>query len=147
MKHSRLPLLTLALASLSAWLAAPAEAGMTSCQLHYQLSGWSAIVKQYRGSGTVRCDNGQSAPVLLEVKGGGITFGKSTIEDGRGTFSAVNSIDEVFGTYASAGGHGGVTRSAEGWIMTKGEVSLTLSGTGRGFDVGVSFGSFEIRRR
>jgi hypothetical protein len=31
--------------------------------------------------------------------------------------------------------------------MTKGEVSLGLSGTGRGWDLGVSFGKFKITRQ
>jgi hypothetical protein len=31
-------------------------------------------------------------------------------------------------------------------VLTKGEVSLSLSGRGRGMDVGVAFGSFEIKR-
>ena len=30
--------------------------------------------------------------------------------------------------------------------MTKGEVSLALSGTGRGWDLGVAFGRFTIKR-
>ena len=147
MKTYRAPIARLAasIAVLSA--AAPARAEMTGCELHYELSGWSAIVKQYRGSGTVSCENGESAPVTLEVRGGGITFGKSSIEEGRGTFSAVRGIDEVFGSYVAAGGHGGATKSAEAWVMTKGEVSLTLTGSGHGVDVGFSFGSVEIRRR
>jgi hypothetical protein len=31
-------------------------------------------------------------------------------------------------------------------VMTKGEVSLALSGTGRGFDLGVAFGALTISR-
>ena len=31
--------------------------------------------------------------------------------------------------------------------MTKGEVSLALSGTGKGWDVGISFGEFVITKR
>jgi hypothetical protein len=140
---------TLLLVPIAALLgsAGTVAAQTTTCELRYELSGWSAIVKQYRGSGTVTCQNGESARVTLEVTGGGITFGKSSIEDGRGTFSAVRGIDEVFGGYVAAGGHGGATQSAEAWVMTKGEVSLTLTGTGRGVDVGFAFGSFEIRRR
>ena len=105
-------LATLTMATLFLGLAAPSAEAMTTCRLQYELSGWSLIVKQYRGSGTVRCDDGESARVTIEALGGGITVGKSSIEDGRGTFSEVRSIEEVFGSYAAAGGHGGATKSA-----------------------------------
>ena len=62
----------------------------------------------------------------------------------RGRFSAVESIEEIYGSYAEAGGHAGVTRSAEGRVMTKGEVSLSLGGNGRGVDLGFAFGAFII---
>ena len=38
-------------------------------------------------------------------------------------------------------------RSAKAQVVTKGEVSLALSGTGKGWDVGVAFGSLVIKRR
>ena len=116
------------------------------CTLSYSVKGWSFIYKEYRGSGTVNCANGQSAAVQIVARGGGLTFGRSEIH-GRGRFSEVYSIDEVFGTFVEAAGHAGVTRSAEGRAMTKGTVSLALSGTGRGVDLGASFGGFTIRRK
>ncbi len=127
-------------------LASPALAGMTTCRMNYNLKGWSFIYKQYKGSGTVTCENGQSARVRIVSRGGGLTVGKSEISGGIGRFSGVTGIDEVYGTYAAVDGHAGATRSAEGWAMTKGEVSLTLSGTGRGFDLGVALSGFTIKR-
>ena len=75
-----------------------------------------------------------------------MTFGKSEIDNGRGIFSKVKDISEIFGTYVAADVHVGATKSVEGWVMSKGEVSLALSGKGRGFDLGFSFGTFTIKR-
>lgn len=128
-------------------LAAPAAAGMTSCKLHYNLKGWSFIYKQYKGGGTVTCENGQSAKVSIVTKGGGLTAGKSEIDDGVGVFSEVADISEIFGTYVAASAGAAATKAAEGQAMTKGEISLALSGTGRGMEIGVSFGSFTIEKK
>jgi hypothetical protein len=133
----------LVVATAALFLAIPASAEMTTCKMTFILSGWSAFYKTYKGSGTVTCTNGQSARVRIVSKGGGLTFGKSEIE-GRGTFSAARDISEIFGSYVATGAHAGATKSVEVWSMTKGEVSLALSGKGRGVDVGFSFGSFTI---
>jgi hypothetical protein len=83
----------------------------------------------------------------LKARGGGLTFGKSTIDDGRGEFSSVSDISELIGSYASAEAHAGAVKSAKAQVVTKGEVSLALSGTGSGWDVGVAVGNFIISRR
>lgn len=116
------------------------------CQMRYEMSGWSAFFKTASGHGTVTCNNGQRMSVRLSAKGGGITFGRSSIEDGRGEFSGVRDIGEIIGSYVSAEAHAGAVRSAKGQVVTKGEVSLALSGTGRGWDLGVAFGKFTIER-
>ena len=116
------------------------------CEMSFTLKGWSAFYKTASGTGTIKCSNGQSAKVKLEAKGGGFTFGKSSIEDGRGEFSDVHSIEEVIGTYAAAEAHAGAVKSAKATVMTKGEVSLALSGKGRGWDLGVAFGKLTISR-
>ena len=90
---------------------------------------------------------GQTASVKLEARGGGITAGKSTIEDGTGEFSNVKNIDEVFGSYANSEAHAGAVKSSDAQAMTKGEVSLALHGKGRGWDLGVAFGKFTITRQ
>lgn len=125
----------------------PATAEMTSCKLAYGLKGWSIFYKNYTGSGRVTCQNGQSVDVDIVAKGGGLTIGKSVVDHGIGAFSEVKSIREIFGTYLAISGHAGATKSVEGWAMTKGEVSLALSGQGRGFDLGFSVGGFTILKK
>ena len=98
------------------------------------------------GSGTVTCDNGQSMPVRIETKGGGLSFGKTRINDGRGEFSGVHSIDDVLGTYVTAEAHAGAGKSSKAQAMTKGDVSLALAGKGEGWNIGVAFGKFVISR-
>lgn len=134
-----------ALAALLA--AAPAAARDTACRLDFDMSGWSVFYKTASGTGRVSCDNGQSMAVRIEARGGGLTVGKSEIRGGRGEFSAVDSINEVLGTYASAEAHAGVVKSSKAQVMTKGEVSLALAGTGEGVDLGVAFGAFTIEAR
>jgi len=133
-----------------AMLALPATAtagGRIKCKLTFQMSGWSVFYKESSGTGTIKCSNGQSMAVKLRAKGGGLTVGKSTIDDGHGDFSGVNNISELLGTYASAEAHAGAVESAKAQVVTKGEVSLALSGTGTGWDVGVAVGNFTISRR
>jgi hypothetical protein len=123
---------------------ANAAAANVTCHLTFTMSGWSAFYQTASGSGTIKCSNGQSMGVKLSAKGGGLTFGKSSIEDGKGEFSAVNSISELLGSYVSAEAHAGAVKSAKAEVMTKGEVSLALSGTGRGWDLGIAFGKLTI---
>ena len=127
-------------------MGATADANV-SCKLSFQMSGWSVFYKESNGSGTIRCSNGQSMAVKLQAKGGGLSFGKSTIDDGRGDFSGVSNINELIGTYGSAEAHAGAVKSSKAQVVTKGEVSLALSGTGRGWDLGVAVGNFIISRR
>jgi hypothetical protein len=129
--------------------AAPAPlsaAANVTCKLQFTMEGWSAFYKTASGSGTVKCSNGQSMTVKMEARGGGLTVGKSKIENGQGQFSAVESINELLGTYVAAEAHAGAVKSAKAQVMTKGEVSLALSGTGRGWDLGIAFGSLAISR-
>ena len=141
-------LVTCLLAAMLAAVAPTARAaGPVDCKLHFNMSGWSAFYKTLSGSGTVSCDNGQRMAVSIRSKGGGLTFGKSRIENGVGEFSGVNSIREVLGTYASAEAHAGAVKSASAQVVTKGDISLALSGKGEGWDLGVAFGNFFISER
>lgn len=126
----------------------PAHAsGEISCKLTFQLSGWSVFYKTASGSGTISCSNGQSMRVKLRAKGGGLTFGKTKIDDGRGKFTGVYDIREVLGHYATAEAHAGAEDSAaKAQVMTKGNVSLALTGKGSGWNLGVAFGAFIIER-
>lgn len=132
----------------AASLASPAHAaGNISCELRYNLSGWSLIYKTASGTGTIACDNGVRLPVRLSVKGGGLTIGRSKIVDGRGQFSGAYSVNDLYGTYAAVGAHAGVVRSSGAQAMTKGDISLALAGTGQGWDLGVDGAAFTISRR
>lgn len=122
------------------------DAKRIDCTMTFTLKGWSAFYKTAKGTGTVSCDNGKTANVTIKSKGGGLTFGKSEILNGHGKFSDVASMDELFGSYAEGGAHAGVVKSASAQVLTKGEVSLALSGTGSGVDIGIDFGKFTIER-
>jgi hypothetical protein len=121
--------------------------GPVDCKLHFSMSGWSAFYKTLSGSGTVSCDNGQRMAVDIRSKGGGLTFGKSRIENGIGEFSGVRDIHDIPGTYAAAEAHAGAGKSAHAQVVTKGDISLALSGKGEGWDLGVAFGNFIISGR
>lgn len=137
-------------AVLAAGLSVPAavagDSGELECKMTYSLKGWSAFYKTSKGEGTVTCSNGQSMAVEIKTDGGGITFGKSEIKNGTGKFSAVSKIDDVLGSYADAEAHAGAVKSSSARVLTKGEVSLALAGTGSGVDIGLDVGKFTISR-
>lgn len=116
------------------------------CKLDYSLKGWSAFYKTAKGDGTIKCSNGASLAVELKSEGGGLTFGKSEIKNGTGKFSSVASIDDLLGSYADAQAHAGAGKSSSAQVLTKGEVSLALAGTGNGVDLGIDFGKFTISK-
>jgi len=115
-----------------------------SCHLDFSLSGWSAFYQTASGKGVVKCDNGQTLPVRINIKGGGLTFGKSSTKDGHGVFSGVYNINEVLGHYAYSQAHAGAVKEANAMALTKGSVSLALTGLGHGWSIGVDFGAFII---
>ena len=121
-------------------------AGLIDCTLRFSVAGWSLFYKTASGNGTVSCSNGQRAAVTIRSKGGGLTVGKSRITDGRGEFSGVRGIGDVFGTYVTAEAHAGASRSSKAQVMSKGNVSLAMAGTGEGWDLGIAFGKFVISR-
>lgn len=142
------PLPALVLGALLAFAAPSARAGgPIECHLTYSMSGWSVFYKTSAGEGTVSCSDGQRLPVSISAKGGGLTFGKSRIDNGVGEFSGVYNIRDVLGGYASAEAHAGAGKSTKAQVVTKGSVSLALTGRGSGWDLGVSFGSFIISAR
>jgi hypothetical protein len=133
--------------SLAAVASVGAEAkGTTVCNMDYTLKGWSAFYKTSSGSGTITCENGQTAKVKISAKGGGLTAGKSEVREGHGKFSEVSDIKELFGSYANASAAAGAVKSSEAQALTKGEVSLALAGKGTGVELGISFGKFTITR-
>jgi hypothetical protein len=117
---------------------------LVECTMNFDLKSWSAFYKSSKGDGTINCDNGQTAKVLIRAKGGGITFGKSDVVNGTGNFTGVRRMNELFGSYAQSEVHAGAGKSAAAQALTKGNISLALSGTGHGVDLGFAFGKFTI---
>ena len=126
--------------------AASVAAASVKCTMTFEMKGWSVFYKTASGTGNIKCSNGQSAAVKLKATGGGLTFGKSSIENGKGEFTSVTGIDEALGSYIEAEAHAGAVKSSKASVMTKGEVTLALSGTGRGWDLGIAFGKLTISR-
>jgi hypothetical protein len=143
----RISSLSLLLLAATAALPLGAAGKTTKCEMKYTLEGWSAFYKVAHGQGTITCDNGQSAKVTLEAKGGGLTAGKYKIRDGIGKFSEVGNISELLGTYVASAAEAGAVKSTSAGAMTKGEVSLALAGKGTGFNLGISFGKFTITKK
>ena len=137
--------LALAIAAATAPSAQAAEAQL-DCSMRFSLTGWSAIYKHAEGSGVVTCENGQSMKAKISAKGGGLTVGKSHIDDGKGEFTDVHKISDVLGTYAQGEATAAAGKSATAQVLTKGTVSLALAGTGEGVDLGISFGGFTISK-
>ncbi|MBC8025793.1 MAG: hypothetical protein H7Y89_07370 [Steroidobacteraceae bacterium] len=139
--------LIFASALLAATVGPYAHAGSVDCKLKFDISGWSAFYKRSDGTGTITCSNGQSMRVLLRARGGGPTVGKSTIRNGDGEFTSVDNINQLLGTYVSAEAGAAAVKAAKAHVVTKGEISLALAGTGEGWEIGVAFGKFTIKRR
>jgi hypothetical protein len=124
------------------------RARKTSCTMSFDLKGWSVVYKTASGSGRITCDNGEKADVKLSAKGGGLTAGKYVIKGGRGKFSAVSDIRELFGRYAMAGTSvtTGIPVQADVQVVSKGKVTLGLAGASVGVNAGVSVGELTIRQ-
>jgi hypothetical protein len=121
-------------------------AGKIDCQMKFSVTGWAAIYKHAEGSGTITCSNGKSYNVEIVAVGGGLTAGKYKLENGTGKFSEVYDTTELFGSYAQGEANAGVVKSGVAQVLTKGNVSLALAGTGEGVNLGISFGKFTIRK-
>lgn len=140
-------ILAIALAAGLGMTALPAAAGTMTCKMSYTMTGWSIFYKHASGTGTVSCSNGQRMAVRLSARGGGPTVGKYTIRNGFGEFAGVSSIRDVLGTYASVGADAAAGKAATAQAMTKGDVSLALSGKGEGWNLGIAFTGFTIQAR
>lgn len=121
-----------------------AQSRNLDCKMTYSLSGWSLFYKRADGTGVIRCENGQTLNVKIRARGGGLTAGQSKIKNGVGKFSDVYNIRDVLGTYATAEANAAAGDAVKGQVMTKGNVSLALSGKGKGVELGVAFGKFEL---
>jgi hypothetical protein len=126
--------------------AAQQKSSGVSCEMTFTMKGWSAFVTKAEGTGTVTCDNDQRADVILAVTGGGLTFGRTSIEEGKGVFSDVTDMSEIFGSYAQAEASAGAVESVSAQALTKGSVSLAITTKGSGWSLGVSGARFSIQR-
>ncbi len=124
----------------------PAAGKPKDCDMTYTLKGWSAVYKTAKGDGTITCNNGETAQVAISVHGGGLTFGKTEIYNGKAEISGVKSINDIYGSYAAVAAHAGVVKAGAIEVMTKGPVSLALAGAGGGVDVGIDFSKFDISK-
>ena len=124
------------------WAVAEEEAeqstGVTKCTMTFDLKGWSLFYQTGNGQGVITCDNGQSAKVKLKLTGGGITAGKSTVRNATGRFTEVSDISELYGGWAKASATAAAGKAASAGVVTKGDISLALSGTGSGIELGIS---------
>jgi len=116
-----------------------------SCSIKYNLTGWSFFYKTYKGTGEVRCTNGQSARVSLTLHGGGLTLGVSDIENAKGKFTGIKSLQDIYGTYFSIDVHAGFARSAEARTLFKGYIAGGGAGVGGGYNLGFTLGGLTIR--
>lgn len=117
----------------------------TECTMKFNLKGWSVFFEDATGTGVVTCNNGQKADVRLKVQGGGLSFGKYNVLNGKGTFSDVQSLNDIYGGYVAATAEAGAVKSGSASVYTKGTVSLALAGTGQGVEIGFDFGKLEIK--
>jgi len=143
---SLLSLLTPAASSSEKAAGDPSEKKVKDCDMTYTLKGWSAVYKTAKGEGTITCTNGQTAQVEINVHGGGLTFGKTEIYNGKAEISGVKSINDIYGAYAGMAAHAGAVKAGTVEVMTKGTVSLALAGTGEGVDVGIDFSKLTISK-
>ena len=137
--------LALALAVVSVPKAEAAEAQL-DCTMRFSLTGWSLIYKHSEGTGKITCENGQSMDVKINAHGGGLTVGKSHIDNGKATFTDVHKMSDILGTYAQADASAAAGKSGTAQVMTKGTVSMALAGAGEGVDIGISIGGFTIEK-
>jgi len=119
----------------------------TKCRMSYDLKGWSFIYKTSRGTGHITCANGQEANVKIVAHGGGLTIGTHEVIAGKGVFSRVRDIADLYGNYGEVNAHAGAGASVHARAMMKGNVSLSLHGVGEGVNLGFAFGDFKISPR
>ena len=146
MNVKTIPMVAVLACALGSATVSPARAAGADleCKLSYSLSGWSLIYKHTTGTGVVKCNNGKSMPVRVTAKAVGLTAGKWHIDNGQGKFTDVHNIHEVLGAYAQASANAGLAKSGEAQVLSKGDISLALSGAGEGINLGVDIGQFKI---
>ncbi|MDR3629588.1 MAG: hypothetical protein P4L42_04560 [Desulfocapsaceae bacterium] len=120
------------------------ERANTACTMTFAMKGWSALYQTASGHGSIRCTNGQSSRVRLNMRGGGLTAGQYKVR-GKGDFTGVQNISDIYGAYVATDAHAGVVKSGNAQVMTKGTVSLAIASKGEGIDIGVGISRFVIQ--
>ena len=146
MNLKTIPMVAVLACALGSAAVTPARASGADleCKLSYSLSGWSLIYKHTTGTGVVKCNDGKSMPVRVTANAVGLTAGKWHIDNGQGKFTDVHNIHDVLGAYAQASANAGLAKSGEAQVLSKGDISLALSGAGEGVNLGVDIGQFKI---
>ena len=146
MNVKTIPMVAVLACALGSAAVTPARASGADLEfkLCYSLRGWSLIYKHTTGTGVVKCNDGKSMPVRVTAKAVGLTAGKWHIDNGQGKFTDVHNIHEVLGAYAQASANAGLAKSGEAQVLSKGDISLALSGAGEGINLGVDIGQFKI---
>ena len=75
------------------------------------------------------------------------TYHVNFITSQQATSVVSTSHLDLVGTYAAAEVHASASKATDAHVMTKGNVSLALAGTGEGWSLGIGFGKFVIERR
>jgi hypothetical protein len=127
-------------------LAADAAPASLSCELKFTMKGWSAIYNTATGAGTATCSDGTTMRVKLRSKGAGLTAGKVTIDVGKGTFKGLTDPKDIPGAYLAVDASAGAVKSGTLAVLARGGILLTLTGTGHGWDAGISMSDFTIER-
>ena len=121
----------------------PASAG-TYCEMTVDLK-WSPHYRTLTGAGNIRCDDGQTAAVNTCIRVEDPTFEGTRAVKLQGSFTRVDQIAELFGTYET-----GRTERLAGTgssTMTNGDVSVAISATDPSSAVGLATGNLAISRR
>lgn len=116
------------------------------CRLTFSLTGWAALAQHADGTGTVFCADGASVPVLIGVMGRATTAGTYRIDNGKGRFTDVHSMEDVYGTYIHTEADAVEVESLDDDVLTNGEVSLVLAPVGGPVSLGASVDVFVISR-
>lgn len=116
------------------------------CEIEFTYKAWAAVYQSGHGDGSVKCSNGQTAKVVLKEKGGGLAAGKWQIDEGKGTFTNISDISEIYGTYAKAEASASAVAGGQAVALTKGDVSFVFTGKGDGWGASVSLGGFTVKK-
>lgn len=134
--------LAAALAALALFAGVPASgiaAQTMTCELVFAAGTWSIHHRTARGTGELRCADGQTLPVRVSVKAhGGDAL---RIDAGAASFSGVEDPRDVIGAYVANGQVG------NDLAMRKGAIALRVTGTGDWWHQGGRPGTLVIAAR